>query len=143
MTTGTIPQRHIGRASRSRRRHASFADAIYNPDVPRVIIIAPDNDPHAIAVKDRIGDAASILDTTKFPATLSMSLGAQPDDILIGGERVRPTAVRARLWLEPDRVGRGDRRRGLAAQHGRAARNPPTGRERITKAPRSRGTDRR
>ncbi|HEY5923802.1 MAG TPA: hypothetical protein VIV11_19105 [Kofleriaceae bacterium] len=120
----------------------------------RVIIIAPETDPHAIAVRDRIGAGASILDTHQFPEKLKMSLGDHPDEIAIGGERVRPTAVYVRDYgLNPivseDELGGANWRRAMVAlrersemvhslvyrweQLGIPVYNPPTGREKITK----------
>jgi glutathione synthase/RimK-type ligase-like ATP-grasp enzyme len=122
--------------------------------VPRVIIIAPDTDPHAIAVRDRIGTGATILDTHKFPEQLRMSLGDRPDEIVIGGERVRPTAVYVRDYglnpmMSEEEIGGPNWRRGFIAlrersemvhslvyrweQLGIPVYNPPTGREKITK----------
>jgi glutathione synthase/RimK-type ligase-like ATP-grasp enzyme len=122
--------------------------------VARVIIIAPETDAHAIAVRDRIGADATILDTHTFPEQLKMTLGDRPDEIVIGGERIRPTAVYVRDYgLNPimteEELGGPNWRRGMVAlrersemvhslvyrweQLGIPVYNPPTGRERITK----------
>jgi glutathione synthase/RimK-type ligase-like ATP-grasp enzyme len=70
-----------------------------------VAIIAPEQDPHAIAVRDRLragGTDARILDALRFPGELRISMGDRLDDISIDGERLRPTSVYARdLGLNP------------------------------------------
>jgi glutathione synthase/RimK-type ligase-like ATP-grasp enzyme len=61
-----------------------------------VVIVAPSDDEHAIAVRDRLtakGAAASILD---FGEKLSISLGSHPRTITVGGKRVTPAAVYVR-----------------------------------------------
>jgi glutathione synthase/RimK-type ligase-like ATP-grasp enzyme len=77
-----------------------------------VVVVAPSQDEHAIAVRDRLlarGLAAEILDLGLFPHKLSISLGAHPRTITIAGKRISPTAVYVRdLGLAPPADGRSE-----------------------------------
>jgi glutathione synthase/RimK-type ligase-like ATP-grasp enzyme len=96
-----------------------------------VVIVAPEHDDHARAVRDHLhgeGTRARILDTSRFPAELSITLGERLEEIEIDGERVRPRSVYVRdLGLNPSSPGsdfdarmRGDWRRAVAALQERA-----------------------
>jgi len=96
-----------------------------------IVIIAPEHDWHAQAVRDRLhamGAEAMILDTGRFPDQMRISLGEQLDDVEIDGRRITPAAVYLRdLALNPSGPASGlaaemtaDWRRTMAALHERA-----------------------
>jgi glutathione synthase/RimK-type ligase-like ATP-grasp enzyme len=91
-----------------------------------VVIVSPPGDLHARAVRERLlglGVDAVLLDTTRFPGELRISLGEQLGDIEIDGRRITPSAVYVRdLALSPaganvdlDGEIRRDWRRAMAA----------------------------
>lgn len=91
-----------------------------------IVIIAPADEWHACAVRDRLhamGADAMILDTGRFPDQMRISLGEQLDDVEIDGRRIVPAAVYLRdLGLNPSGPARSladsmsaDWRRTLAA----------------------------
>jgi glutathione synthase/RimK-type ligase-like ATP-grasp enzyme len=96
-----------------------------------IVIIAPDNEWHAVSVLDRLramGADAMILDTGRFPDQMRISLGERLDDVEIDGQRIAPSAVYIRdLALNPQGPTSGladgmaaDWRRTLAALHERS-----------------------
>jgi glutathione synthase/RimK-type ligase-like ATP-grasp enzyme len=106
-----------------------------------------------VAVRDRLGGDAMILDTERFPEALRISLGAHPDQITIDGKPLRPSAAYVRSYglnpLSEDELGGEGWRVAMVALRERsemvhsmvrrwedlgvAIYNPPSTRERITK----------
>jgi len=95
-----------------------------------IVIIAPEHDAHAQAVRDRLhamGAEVMILETARFPGELRISLGTRLDDVEIDGRRIAPAAIYIRdLGLNPSGPGNdlaagmtADWRRTLAALHER------------------------
>jgi glutathione synthase/RimK-type ligase-like ATP-grasp enzyme len=92
-----------------------------------IVIVGSSSDAHALAVHERLrerGLQPLIFDAQRYPEDLSISLGDQPEDIVIDGRRVgRPAAVYVRgtyqhpgaYGVEADEAMREDWRRTLLA----------------------------
>src|SRR5215207_8783802 len=64
-----------------------------------VVIIGPADEPHVTAMTARLhalGAPVALLDATRFPEELTLSLGDRRDDIVIDGRALRPAAVYVR-----------------------------------------------
>src|SRR5690348_7186291 len=64
-----------------------------------VLIVGPVNEPHVAGMAARLralGAPVAVIDVTRFPEELTLTLGERGDDILIDGRRIRPAAVYVR-----------------------------------------------
>ena len=64
-----------------------------------VVIVGPADEPHVTAMTARLhalGAPVALVDATRFPEDLTLSLGDRRDDIVIDGRSVRPAAVYVR-----------------------------------------------
>ncbi len=78
-----------------------------------VVIVSPERDDHALVVRDRLhaaGVAVRIVDTTRFPRELTISMGERASAIELDGDRFTPQSVYVRD-LGLDFAGRAARER--------------------------------
>jgi glutathione synthase/RimK-type ligase-like ATP-grasp enzyme len=67
--------------------------------IASVVIVGPASDAHVLDVSGRVralGAEPLLLDASRFPASLRITLGEDLDDVLIDGVHVRPAAVYVR-----------------------------------------------